>query len=97
MGRGRRVDGDRCRVLSVLNGRDDEIAEGGDDRDEALKGSCRSDMLNDPLWLSKGDMAAGDMAAGDMAVGDMAVLGPDVQPLLRAMVDLGHDLLLRRA
>lgn len=39
-----------------MNGRDDEIAEGGDDRDEALKGSCRSEMLNDPLWLSKGDM-----------------------------------------
>ena len=60
-------------------GRDEEIADGGEDGDEPLQASRRSKALHRPLASSQRQVR---------------VLGPVVEALVRAMLDRGHDLAL---
>jgi hypothetical protein len=58
-------------------GRDEEIADGGEDGDEPLRASRRSKALHRPFASSQRQVR---------------VLGPIVEALVRAMLDRGHDL-----
>jgi hypothetical protein len=58
-------------------GRDEEIADGGEDGDEPLQASRRSKALHRPLASSQRQVR---------------ILGPVVEALVRAMLDRGHDL-----
>jgi len=58
-------------------GRDEEIADGGEDGNEPLQASRRSKALHRPLASSQRQVR---------------VLGPVVEALVRAMLDCGHDL-----
>ena len=58
-------------------GRDEEIADGGENSDEPLQASRRSKALHRPLASSQRQVR---------------VLGPVVEALVRAMLNRGHDL-----
>ena len=58
-------------------GRDEEIADGGEDGDEPLQACRRSKALHRPLASSQRQVR---------------VLGPVVEALVRAMLDRWHDL-----
>src|SRR6516162_4565240 len=58
-------------------GRDEQIADGGEDSDEPLQASRGSKALHRPLSPSQGQMR---------------ILGPVVEALVRAMLDRRHDL-----
>ena len=58
-------------------GRDEEIADGGEDGDEPLQASRRSKALHRPFASSQRQVR---------------VLGPVIEALVRAMLDRGHDL-----
>src|SRR6516225_11278654 len=58
-------------------GRDEQVADGGEDGDEPLQASRGSKALHRPLSPSQGQMR---------------ILGPVVEALVRAMLDRRHDL-----
>ncbi len=59
------------------SGRDEEVAERGEDCDEMLQPARRSEPLHCSLSPSQGHMR---------------IFGPIIQALVRAMLDAGHDL-----
>ena len=62
---------------ATRTGRDEEIADDGEDGDEPLQACWRSKALHRPLTSSQRQVR---------------VLGPVIEALVRAMLDRGHDL-----